>query len=571
MKPEIRRSFSIGLALVACAAAILVPPLAGRWLLLLAGALLLIETTSHRFFASRRVVGLGLLALVLACGWTVYYQPGAPVDLFEDGLTLGPALAYLQGARPYVETYPVHGWGADGGFDALFFRTVGPSLQTLRLRRAAVTALALAALALCAYSLFESIRWAAVALTASLCLCPFVSERQALALGALALLLRAARRERPGLWLWGGVLSGAALFFSLDFGLIALAGGISAGLALSLLAKRDRGRPALCGALWLAVGAAIGALPFFFILARERALGAFFRVSFREIPVLVSETWGLPAGSATLAVRETSLWKFPALLATGEVMPALFLLLLLAAAMTLLLFRAASGPLTSTDRAAAVAVAFAAVALRGLLGRADAGHSSLYGIFIGLAAAWLLYRARRRPLVAAVLLLGLSLRLHPRATLLLEWHAIQASRPSRDALLEQGSRVPRGGGARLPRAQAEELSDLRRYFDGQLSSRETFFDFGNEPGLYFFLERRSPVRYAAVPLYEPPDRQQEVLAALERDRTPLAILSSGTSLDAFDGVASRRRAPLVAAYLDAHYSTVAVVAGRTIARRNPGS
>src|SRR6202022_3246 len=151
---------------------------------------------------------------------------------------------------------------------------------------------------------------------------------------------------------------------------------------LWLLAKRDSGRPALCGALWMSGGAAIGALPFLAILARERALGAFFRVSFREIPALVSQ-------------------------------------LLLAAAVTLLLFRAGSGPLMSTDRAAAVAVAFSAVALRGMLGRADAGHSSLYGVFVALPAAWLLYRARRRPLVAAILLLGLSARLHPRATLLL--------------------------------------------------------------------------------------------------------------------------------------------------------
>src|SRR5262249_6318605 len=253
----------------------------------------------------------GLLAFLFSSGWTIHYQPGTPVDLFEDGQPLANAATYLQGGHPYLQTYPVHGWGADGGLDSLFFRVFGPSLQTFRVRRAIVTALALTALGLCSFSLFENLRWAAVALAACLCFCPFVSERQTLALLALALLLRAARRESRLLWLVAGMVSGAALFFSLDFGLIALSAGLCSGLALSVLWKEREQRPNLQPVFRFVSGILLGAVPFLALLAGEGALRAFFRISFCEIPALVSETWGLPAGSATRIARETPLWRFP--------------------------------------------------------------------------------------------------------------------------------------------------------------------------------------------------------------------------------------------------------------------
>src|SRR5262249_61734002 len=168
-------------------ASLLVPRVVARWLLAVS-ALLLIASGAQGVSAPGRSIRLGLLAFLFSSGWTIHYQPGTPVDLFEDGQPLANAATYVQGGHPYLQTYPVHGWGADGGLDSLFFRVFGPSLQTFRVRRAIVTALALTALGLCSFSLFENLRWAAVALAACLCFCSFVSERQTLALLALALL-----------------------------------------------------------------------------------------------------------------------------------------------------------------------------------------------------------------------------------------------------------------------------------------------------------------------------------------------------------------------------------------------
>jgi len=41
------------------------------------------------------------------------------------------------------------------------------------------------------------------------------------------------------------------------------------------------------------------------------------------------------------------------------------------------------------------------------------------------------------------------------------------------------------------------------------------------------------VRYSHVPSYETGEKQREVIAALERERPPMAILSSGSPTDVF--------------------------------------
>jgi hypothetical protein len=126
------------------------------------------------------------------------------------------------------------------------------------------------------------------------------------------------------------------------------------------------------------------------------------------------------------------------------------------------------------------------------------------------------------------------------------------------------TRVPGFGSAMLARDQAIDVARLRRFIDEVVPAGKTFFEFGNEPGLYFLVNRRPAVRYSSVPSYQTIEKQREVIAALERERPPIAILSSGTDSDVFDSVSNRDRAPLVARFLDTHYRVVGKVGRRTI-------
>ncbi|HET9793633.1 MAG TPA: hypothetical protein VFS34_04150, partial [Thermoanaerobaculia bacterium] len=203
-----------------------------------------------------RLLGAGALLVLGACGWTTYYQPYSPVNLFEDGHALGFAKAYLSGASPFRDTYPIHGWGVDGGVDALAFRWTSATLEVFRIRRAAFTALALPALAAASVAALGSLGWGTAALVLFLATCPFVSERSLFAIVALGFLAAGVRRERARYLVLAGVFAAAGIFFALDMGIIVLAGGI---LGLGLVAVSLRRAAPVVGFL---SGAVIGAIPF---------------------------------------------------------------------------------------------------------------------------------------------------------------------------------------------------------------------------------------------------------------------------------------------------------------------
>ena len=518
---------------------------------------------------SRLAIGAAVLGLFL--GGIAVYGVWGGLDLFEDGQILLGAQELARGARPYLDVYPVHGWGADGGWDAVLFRFFDEHLRVFRARRAVMTALALAFLAVASALCFADAAWGAVGLLASLAFCPFLSERQMLPLLTLCFFIRAARSMGSREWLWAGVLSAVTLFSTLDFGMILVVAGCAGPLVLGLL-ERTALRRSGAATLRFVLGAALGSAPFAIYLAVRGALPAFVRVSFWDIGAEVTGAWGLPAPSLAQAARDGTL---AGLFASADFVPSLWLLLaVLLAAGVLLVFRAADRTITPSDRAAGICLLIAIVALRGALGRADVGHRMLYGIFAGLPATWVLYRAIRawaaHRLAAAVAILAFLVFLRPDRVIALETSLIAEARNRRQAELQSSGRVPGLGSARLPVEQARDLSALRALVDRMVPPEKTFFDFGNEPGLYFVLRRRAPVRYSSVPFYETPQRQREVIAALERERPPLAILASGTPKDAFDGVYNRDRAPLVAKYLDEHYRVLGRLGARTLGVRREG-
>jgi hypothetical protein len=523
-----------------------------------------------------RIAFAALVAASFAWGLAVAWRPAARVDLFEDGQILFGADALARGAPPYVDVYPIHGWGADGGLDALLFRNAPDPLDLFRARRAFSIALALAALAAAAVALFGDALWAAVGVAACLAFCPFLSERHAPALIAFALAIRAARSGRRRDRALAGAAASAALFVTLDFGVVLLAGG-SLGAAGSALMADGRRRAAFVigQAADFAAGAAAGAIPFFAILAAKGSLREFARVSFLELPGTIGPAWGLPAGALGSAFRSGSLAALAAAFQPADVPGSAILLAVLSGALVLLVLRSSDGSAGALDRASFAALAIGVVALRGVFGRADAGHRMLYGVFAGLPAAWLLFRAvdraraARRPgvtaLAAAAFVIVLRGDLVLARLIAAPVAAVEARRV--EASASASAAWPTRGGPTLPRDQAEELVSLKRAVDAAVPEGGTFFDFGNEPALYFLFDRRPPIRYSCVPSYQNPAQQREVVAALERERPPLAILSSGTFTDSFDGVSNRARVPLVARYLDAHYRAYARVGRYTLGRR----
>ncbi|MCA1581679.1 MAG: hypothetical protein LC796_09885 [Acidobacteria bacterium] len=511
----------------------------------------------------------GLLLLFLG-GLALYYRPANRLDLFEDGQILFGASALSNGARPYLDVYPVHGWGADGGWVTLFSRGARNSLENFRLLRAVATALAVACLGAAAWLFFADGAWAMAGLVASLCFCPFLSERHMPALLALAVLIAAARSPSLGPWLWAGVFSAMTLFSTLDFGVIFLLGGTAAPLALKILAG-DPARKALGRTIGFGTGALLGAAPFLFLLARRGALEEFFRVSCVEIPSSITATWGVPAVSLTKLLRETSLVEtYGLLLGSRDSRGLLTLLLVLASSAFVLLLRSRERVFDPSDRAATVCLLAAILGLRGVLGRADFGHRMMYGVLAGLPAAWLLYRisrvrAPRIRLAAGVLAAaGSCLLLRPDRVVTWQIQSLGNAAALRRTEERGAALVPGHEPSRLPREQVLELEELRSVLDAGILPDRTFFDFGNEPGLYFLLRRKPPTRYSSVPCYETQEKQLEVIQALERERPPIAIIASGRN-DAFDGVSNRDRAPLVARYLDEHYRTIGRVGSRTLA------
>jgi hypothetical protein len=518
---------------------------------------------------SRPGLCAALLLLVFACGWRLSRAPFLPVEPFEDGCSLAFAQAYLHGARPYAETYPLHGWGSDGGVDGFAFRHFGATLRVYRLRTAFFAALAPLAMAgSCVAALGAGI-WGVFAFLVSASFSPRLIERQALAFAALIPLFLSFRpgSRRRALRAAAGAITGLEILYSLEYGLIVFL-GISAALVLLPILearlRRLRLGLAACAHFW--AGVLAGAFPFLVLLAARGVLGDFMRISFVELPRWVTPVWGLPAGDVWKAlspVRDVP--AFAALLA-GAGMQFFFVMALLAIAGTTLLLRSASGELDSEDRAAWVAFGVAAFALRGVLGRADESHLWNYSVFAGIPAVWLLrfiWRSEARAVLFPVALLFLLVRLHPlrgvEDTLRL---VASTGDPAAHA---DRAEPPRSGGERLPAGQAKELSDFRRAIDERLGPGQTFFDFANQPALYFFADRVPPVRFHTVAQYESEEKQREVLEALERTKPPVAVFTDTfySSLD----VSNAERAPSVARYLAEHYLPDATVGSWRLERR----
>ena len=113
----------------------------------------------------------------------------------------------------------------------------------------------------------------------------------------------------------------------------------------------------------------------------------------------------------------------------------------------------------------------------------------------------------------------------------------------------------RAGKVDIPDDQVEQVQKVVAYIQENTAQDEKIFDFTSQGAYYFFANRLSVTRFHQVSYASTPEMQQEVISALENDKTRLVIFKTGGWFDAVDAIPVEERHPLIAAYLQANYES----------------
>ena len=113
--------------------------------------------------------------------------------------------------------------------------------------------------------------------------------------------------------------------------------------------------------------------------------------------------------------------------------------------------------------------------------------------------------------------------------------------------------LARAGHIDIPDDQVEQVQKVVAYIQANTAEDEKIFDFTSQGAYYFFADRPGVTRFHQVSYASTPAMQQEVISALEQDKTRLVIFKTGGWFDAVDAIPVEARHPLIAAYLQANY------------------
>ena len=182
----------------------------------------------------------------------------------------------------------------------------------------------------------------------------------------------------------------------------------------------------------------------------------------------------------------------------------------------------------------------------GIIGMFRVGLSSLRGQrpwHAALKAAWILI-----PIVIFCWYVGE--RHHPLVGFNQKWQRLRQNPFKQNTVSQE---LVRAGAVDIPDDQVEQIQKVVAYIKENTAANEKIFDFTSQGAYYFFANRPGVSRFHQVSYASTPAMQQEVIAALEQDKTRLVIFKTGGWFDAVDGIRVEERHPLIAAYLQENY------------------
>ncbi len=536
------------------------------------------------------------------------------IDLFHEGERLGPLNALLRGGVPFRDVYVQHGLFQDAYLARLAGAVFGPTLESVRCMQRLLEPLGYVALYLLGTQVFRGGPATALLLAALACGVNIgVSGRNTLALVSLAILAShvtcqqrsaggVATRRPHGLGGWrligAGVTTSAAFWYSTEVGLYTLA-CIGPFLLLYGFARSERPSwkslsPLAAYGLGLSIG--LGSVGAYFALhgaLDDVLLNTYIQCAHqldvwgRAFPSLSSilaplAEGGGVAGWRSFVLSEGFRWYLPA-----------FVLVVTGGYLT---YRGCCGDLWRSEGCVKLLLLWlaSAVFFRTALGRSDNIHMDY-----GATSAWmlLLFLVDRGVGRLVDELRSASVSGHPRRqrvfaaawivapALGLLWYAGEVHLPRSQRGAERGSRrsslldgrlsdppvrpttLERAGNLDIPADQERQIRAVVAYIRGETAADEPIFDFANQGAFYFFADRPSATRFSQAVYASAPDLQQEVIEALERQRTRLVIFKTGAYTERFDGVSNEERLPRIAQYLAEHYEPAARIEGTELLKR----
>lgn len=544
------------------------------------------------------------------------YIDGA-VDLFHEGEFLVPLNEMLHGGVPFRDMHLQHGLLHNAWIPWIGSRLYGPTLAGVRLGRRLVDPLGGCAGILLVVSLFRARALSAAAFGLIACGTGFVVPgRAAIGLVAIAVAGRAvggprglhvlgedgAGSCRPSrLWrsmrrggglVTAGFLAMLAFWQSVEVGIYTLAALFLFAGAVGFLQPGVHARRRALPLVLLGAGAFAGFWSIGVYLAWQGALPGLFRTVVLQC-AHQSETWGLPFPNffeAVLPLRARPVEaQWPGSFTRGPLLWYLPVGLIVALGVALVQ-RWARGALWCRPAALRLLLLFIAACcyFRTVLGRSDSSHLAYGVLFMVLVAmlpadqafglAWEHVTGagrtwRQRMPAAPWLALGIvfawpvctyvDAAYKPVEGLRDRWQRLREPRQVTRATSEP---VGRAGEVVLG-GQADRIRAVAAAIRERVPSDREVFDFSNQAGLLFFADRRSATRYFQVAYASTESAQREVIADLERQRTPLVIWRTGSWADTIDGLTQAQRHPLIHAYIESHYEPDTDVCGVELYRR----
>jgi hypothetical protein len=474
----------------------------------------------------------------------VHDYPYAFMDPFHEGEHLAAGSLLRQGLRPFGYFYIFHGLAVDAGLDALALGDP-PSPRRVRRLQTVLDAATLALLVPIAAELIETAAGLMVSVFAALCgiaalwVSVFPYFRLAPVLLVTMALLRHARNGRAVPFFLAFASGTIGLVWSLDTGLIALAGAAIGLIAIRILKLGPEPPIPPVRTVFLAVAAML--LPVIVLVATRSDIHQFLSDSFLVMPKAIDAVWALPAPTPRTA--EAMRYYLP---------PVFFGFLF---ALALLSYR--SGHRLRAGQIGITAL-LSALLFRTAAGRCSWSHTRYAVPLLGVAVVAfvlepLFLRRRFVAVVALVTPLLFYFEVWPNSMAAAKSLAGWRARQRHEGLVPYPFAT--GRGIYTSPENASDLVKLNSFIESLGPRDGRILDFSNERALYYLLQRRPATRCMEISMLSVPRMFAEAMDQLNANPPVCVIMSGYPAIASFDGLSNRDRVPALAAWIDAKYPT----------------